>query len=605
MVDPNQRPDRKALTALVRLGHNLPEGNPWIFALAWLGAARLYMDGALGDGATAGAGLLDENVWRERLHPAGLPSEAVEAVWREWGSGTDAVSLNTTALALILSLAKEQLAHTWDVVDAPWGNLASSYFQTVCSPELADLSVELLQGRVGQRVWIPFDPAGQFCVRAIRRGLRPIVAGPGRNSDLIARLMLLIHFGTGYLDQAHFNVEPDSSGRRRLESDLLICMPPLGHKLIQGSGWRQWEYLGTRAVGLGTAYENGGQLPQIQFDRSEAWSIAAFWPRISERAVFVVTPSVLFAKGQEQRLRQQLLQDEQLSMAVITLPTRQFEATALAPALLILDRRPARRRIRFVDAKEAIVERRMDGRVTRVLDMRKVAHLAESNESSGSAIDVSTTEVSEPERILLPSRYLAPSLSNEVPRMVLGELVSAIKSPPVVGDAAAEAAIEIGVSNLDQWTPIEVNEGVGRPVQVTGGKLRLSALREGDLILSVKGTLGKAAMLGALGGNARAVPAANCIGLRLRAENITPEFLLLYLRSDEFKAQLESIRVGASIPHVTTNSLLLNTSVPIPALSQLSSYKEMYEELCRIEAEIRVATRREEELRKALWPLRG
>jgi restriction endonuclease S subunit len=99
------------------------------------------------------------------------------------------------------------------------------------------------------------------------------------------------------------------------------------------------------------------------------------------------------------------------------------------------------------------------------------------------------------------------------------------------------------------------------------------------------------------------IVAGSCITLRPKSELISPKYLLLYFRSEEFRAQLESIRVGAAIGHVTPRSLLSDIKVPVPSRAELKTYEEKYEELCEIEAEVIRAKRREEELRKSLWPL--
>ncbi len=77
-----------------------------------------------------------------------------------------------------------------------------------------------------------------------------------------------------------------------------------------------------------------------QFARSESWAIHEFVNRTKKRAVFVTGQGVLFAKGQEQRLREYLVHrggECNEVEAVISLPPGVFGAAAIAGAVLIVN----------------------------------------------------------------------------------------------------------------------------------------------------------------------------------------------------------------------------------------------------------------------------
>ena len=81
-----------------------------------------------------------------------------------------------------------------------------------------------------------------------------------------------------------------------------------------------------------------------------------------------------------------------------------------------------------------------------------------------------------------------------------------------------------------------------------------------------------------------AVPAASCIALRVDPAKVLPEYLLLFFRSDDFKNQLESLRVGAVIAHITPSSLLNSILVPLPPIeTQSELWESAYLELRELE----------------------
>ena len=105
-----------------------------------------------------------------------------------------------------------------------------------------------------------------------------------------------------------------------MEADYLICVAPFGLRTDQTTSWRAFETAETwssRASAWGDKTSTTGSL---QFDRAEPWTVANFWPSIRKRAVFVVSPGVLFAKGQEERLRERLVEEGVLER--VARPTR-------------------------------------------------------------------------------------------------------------------------------------------------------------------------------------------------------------------------------------------------------------------------------------------
>jgi len=77
------------------------------------------------------------------------------------------------------------------------------------------------------------------------------------------------------------------------------------------------------------------------------------------------------------------------------------------------------------------------------------------------------------------------------------------------------------------------------------------------------------------------------------------------MRSDEFKAQLEALRLGATIAHISPASLLSDVQIPVLPLDDQEQKIREYEVLCELEATIEDAQARAENIRTNLWSTHG
>jgi type I restriction-modification system DNA methylase subunit len=330
---------------------------------------------------------------------------------------------------------------------------------------------------------------------------------------------------------------------------------------------------------------------------------------------------VLFAKGQEQRLRENLLMNEGALSAVITLPTRQMSVSNMASATLLLDRDNSIQMVRFIDATNMTIESKSTMKFSRILDLPTVASLMNGDqEDPKTSFTAEFGDIAMQDFNLVPARYLRQSLTG--PRRPLGDLVEVIRAPVASKDTNAMTIQEAGFPELDGWR--EVSGPFSKTTSINSRQLEKSMLRSGDVLLSIKGTLGKTALIGRVPTvepsfrqvvikqhgvpiftditQSPVVPSQSCIALRVVNHDIGPMQLFLYLRSDDFKHQIDSLKVGASVAHVTPTTLMQEIRVPIPEKSELDTYRQKYEELCELEASIEAAQQRTSEIRKGLWP---
>jgi type I restriction-modification system DNA methylase subunit len=627
MLPVNENPVQRTLLALIdiaRESRNLEDA--WLYALTWITAYRLTnFDRAVG---VSGINrLLSRESWDEERYDE-IPPEAKALVWGHNAEAPRESSARTQALGVVSKLIEHSDSQLWDVIDTPWQLTGSGrgdiFGGIVMAPELCDLTFDVIGAEPGSTIWIPFDPTGQLVLRAVRRGLRVIAAGPGHQSDLHLKLLLAIEGANGHVPpNVQFEV-PRLEMKRTLRADFLIATPPFGMKVQTGAGWRQWEGDAFDDSGHESLYRHLGSMTLVELDRSDAWAVAAFWPRISRRAVFLVSPNVLFAKGKELRLREQLVLKEATLSAVTLLPTRQLSNSHISSALLLLDRGHVQHWVRFTDATDMTIDSKSSMKFSKVLDLPRVRSLVIGEiEDNQTSCTVGFDEVAAKDFNLMPARYLSPALSDlGGPRRRLEELVTVIRAPVTSKDPTALIVQEAGFPELDRWR--EIHGPFSKTASIDAKKLEGAMLRPGDVLLSIKGTLGKSALVGAVptvepsfrhaakkrywepifpdASQAPVVPSQSCIALRSREEHIGSVLLFLYLRSDDFKKQIEALRVGASVAHVTPTTLLQEIWVPIPRLAEQARYVHRYRELCELEASIDDAMQRIAEIRSTLWP---
>lgn len=613
-------PATRAFSQLLNLAHanGAMPANSLQFALAWLAAPTLASAQRL-EGVGRLQDFLLPATWRalaaylgesEQSFPLGyVHSKSVESIYAE-------------ALSIVSGLVSEHGVKGWELMDAAWiysgQSRSSDYGFWAFDPELCDLAVSRLGARSGDEVWIPFDRVGQLTIRAIRTGAKVIVSYEKGQSQALVRLLLEIEDNPQARERITF-CEADQIADKLPSGGPSHCLvaAPIGVRVDQIRVRSELEQVSTCR-----------QLPVApsDFNRSDPWAVATIWPTVRECGVFLVPPSLLFGLGQELRLRQALMfgRDGNQVSQVYALPTGLLSNTNLATSLLVLHAHTDPLSVRMIDVAGQTIDGQQRYRFGRDIDVAKIESIFEHDETLP-AIDVTVTtrECADADYSLMPSRYTRRATHLAGERRPLGELLAAdvLRSPVSSKDSFATSIWEAGIPLLDRWRPIE--GGYEKWMRIPPRRVADFQLQADDIVISVKGTLGKVGIIGhgqtasnpepqdlnVIGGEgddripkgSACVPSSSCIALRVNSSKILPKFLLLYLRSDDFKRQLEALRVGAVIAHITPASLLSGIMVPVPSLAEQAKMVEQYEELKRLEEEVEEIQTRMREIHAGLF----
>lgn len=625
----------QALHELVEVRRGASQDDGYQFALAWMVGARMAQLGMLSDGARL-VSLTDKDTWTKAHSEIGELCAGII-----WGKGATTQSLDqevARAASITGYMLESAPLFYLSVPDALW-HLPSvrNSDLPVLAPEVCDLLFCALGAPRGAKVWIPFDPVGQFASRAMRLELEVEFDGPHAwptDSQRLCRA-LLGRFDENPLSTLGEPKNPD--GKRDFELDYLIAVPPMGARLPVGMGWRQWEGNDERLIQNRMLVDKVGPSNQLRLDRSDAWTPAALWPRVKQRAVFMAAQSLLFARGQEQRLREAWIRNGYPIDLILSLPSRMHSYASIAPALLVFDRNSSGHELRMGDLSKLTVRTGFNGRAAKTLDLEKSLEVLNMSDSLSfdrrleritmGGIDqnldkpenivqvVSFNKILDADCNLQPSRHLQPELLLLGARLPLRDLVEVIRAPVPTSDPYSVAAIEVGIPDLGNWRAIKpISPGPGaqvRIVQIRERRIFESSLKKGDIVMSIKGTIGKTALIGqsmveaidATSGTGGwpLVTSGNCIALRPKLNKISSEYLMLYFRSEDFKRQCDALLAGAVIPHVTPDSLCDSVKVPIPSLIVASSKLEKYHFLCDLESQAEEVNWKISNVVKTLW----
>jgi hypothetical protein len=619
--------------ALLRGG---PQDDGYRFALAWLVGARMAQQGMLPEGSRA-ASLTDQAAW-SAAHPT-IGTLCAEIIWGKGGSPVNRDTELPQAAAIVARLLERAPDFYLSVPDALWylPALRTADWPAL-APEACDLLFSMLGAAPGATVWIPFDPLGQLTARALKLGLRFETAGPRPWPSEFQQLCRAV---LGVFEDSplqSMDAHRGADGKRDFAVDYLIAVPPMNAKIPLQMGWYEWSGDDEVLSQSRALVQRIGFPMHLRLDRSDTWAPAALWPRVRRNAVFVAAQSILFARGQEQRLREAWVRSGYPLASVLSLPGRMFAQASIAPAVLFFSRQASGRRLRMADLSEFTVRTGYGGRQGKTLDLERSlavlelpdpfasarrlgdAHIGAVDrysveQDSKTVREVSFGELLDGECNLQPSRYLQAPLKLTGDRLRLRDLVDVIRAPVPTTDPYSIDAIEVGIPELDGWRPVSPPtpspRSKARIVQIRERRLEDSALMKGDIVMSIKGTVGRTALINqsVVHGKAEGdehktwslVASGNCIALRPRGEKVSSEYLLLYFRSKEFEYQRDALLVGAVIPHVTPDALCDSVQVPIPSPTERALMQEKYQRLCDLEDQAEAAKLRIAEIVDTLW----
>jgi type I restriction-modification system DNA methylase subunit len=541
--------------------------------------------------------LLNQSDWSP-VYRAGLPAKAVSLLEQLFDSSnrmTSSAAFGAFETIKKLSLElKDAPNSAWDVLPyiSADDRKASRSGEFFMAQPVVELMLDMLRVERGS-VWVPFDAGGQIAISAYRRGFHVNTASITGNTSLTAELLICIETAGVNDERITSEVPRDGNGRPTVSADFVLAVPPVGGH-SSSPNWRQWQSVDTGS-----------------YDRSEAWAVSELLQRARQRLIILTSHTWLFSAGQEKRLRQELINSVPPSLeSITTLPGGVFSFSNMATAIACFDVSKQGATIRMTNlAKEG------DERNLSLLDLINIGHkltMGFDGENKLSRM-ISVEEIRDAEYVLLPQRLLGRAMFNGGNSIQLGDICTAVRPTTPYKGSNPLRVLELGIPQLRdaKWSAIgEVYPNEPKTISVKPGEKNDVFLHLDDILVSVKGSLGYARLVSSLYGveAVRAVVSSSCIALRFdrasQSTSVTPQYLLMYLRSAEGQEQIKSLQVGAAMPHISVQSLLNSVRIPIPSADEIASVHEDFEKLCSIEAQIDSLAKDMESISDSRWSVK-
>ena len=362
----------------------------------------------------------------------------------------------------------------------------------------------------------------------------------------------------------------------------------------------------------GQRYDEFALLRQVSSEfglrTSEALGLEIAARRVTGALAVLLPSSALWSKGGQRGLREALVRQGRIQ-GVIALPGGLLRGTPIALNVLALGTSMPARKIRFVAVDATHVTGR--GKL-RSNDRRLVSANALFDAIAWNDPDTSqwkTIEQLEREDFSLdPNRYLSRPMalledgSRETAN--LGSLVDIIK-PQFLASAEGSDGTEIQEASPGDFPEFGYLSAVARTRRVSSKDFRArenQILRDGDVLLSTKGTVGRLAIVKLSGDTVPLLPSQSSVILRARqgGRALDPRYLVQFLRSPMLQMAIRSMAIGVTIPNIPLAELKKLLIWVLPPADEQALVRS-FDDSARAERDILELRQRQRAGEQELW----
>lgn len=458
-------------------------------------------------------------------------------------------------------------------------------------PSLCDLLIALVHIKAKQLVYIPWETSGQIAARAIRSGAKVWVES--QVPFLVSQVLNLTR-STGWEMHATDPVAAPKAIQqgRLIQFDAAVCIPPLvrhyDHGVYENDLWERFVEKTTTSTVL---------------------QIRHLLAQTRGRIVVLVPNSVLFGKGAEKLLREDLIKHGQLQ-TVISLPEGLLNPSVLAN-VLILNSDKRSDTIRFVDANHKMFREQAARKRCELTNIPELVRLIEHKSTSAMTVQVTGAEIAENDFSLEVGRYVLDESALQLRAALaryetrkLGDFFEIIRPRQHATASSGVKVLEVLAQDIPRFGYIQGGSKESL-FELGSPKSDSYFIRSNDILMTFKGVVGKAGITGPVGapGENEWVAGQSLIVLRSRLPELyPPEVLLIYLRSAIGQGVLSRMAVSATIPSIQL-SALKEMEIPVAPLKDMQRIAHVFYEEAKIQTEIEQLRIRQAELTKDFWSL--
>ena len=461
-------------------------------------------------------------------------------------------------------------------------------------PEIADYLVALAELEEKTTIYLPWDGSGQLMGRVAMQSRCVYVETPST-----APYPFIIRLFHDEVDIAITNpiIQPKGIEGGKLRTfGTAISFPPFGIKYDEKDIVNDWF----------------NRFPEKTTNGTILW-IRHILAQTKGLAVIAVPNTVLFSAGMEKMLRQDLLSSRKVK-AVISLPSKLLYSTGISFSVLILSNEMPCHKVLFIDAATTDFFKKSNKTRDTLSNLDELIAISTGKQSSKYGLQVAVEDILNNDSQLQPSHYVMSEKDNQLnakfsgmPKRRLDDVVTLVRPMNTLSDSDEEQGIvayEIGAANMPEYGCINTH---GREVTISSDAVKKNQhqfLKSGDIVLIIKGSVGKLGIVGNAppAGEGGWVAGQSFIVLRLNTSSIDARWLFVFLRSEIGQALISKLVSGATISLLKLNDL---PKLEIPVSDREAQQKIIadFDQEVALQSQIDEIHKKQTELAKKYWSL--
>lgn len=316
------------------------------------------------------------------------------------------------------------------------------------------------------------------------------------------------------------------------------------------------------------------RMPDIKKATSSDWifnSLIVDHLKQNGKAVAIMTNGSTW-NSIDQKIREYFVRNG-LVEAVISLPAKLFEFTAIATTMIVFSRNNSS--VRMIDATELCEQGRRQNYLTDS-NIDEIIRLFEEDDDQ--AITISKDKLKENDCVLNPSRFLTKTVKFDngvqfgslMKRITRGAPLKASELDDMVSDDPTDTQY-LMLANIKNGM---ISEDLPY-LKELDSKLDKYCIHDRNLLLSKNGAPFKVAVAEVEEGR-KMLGNGNLFIIELDEDKVNPYYIKAFFDSEAGAAVLSSIVVGATIPNISAESLK-KLIVPLPSIDKQNEIANMYQ----------------------------
>jgi len=413
------------------------------------------------------------------------------------------------------------------------------------SSQISHLAIKLLNTNYTE-IYAPFSTSYQIAYHTDKK-----VFSESHEDNLIIQIMKILDNLNIEYEKTDVLEQPTYLENNQLrEFDCTVSFPPFALKsksdIFQDDSYRRFKI-----------YQGKGFLDVAYFEHILATT--------KRKAVVLMASGFTFRGGVEEKFRQYLIDNNYLE-AVVELPSNILNGTGVLSDFFIINKEKKHNKVYFLDLKDKqfIIKK---GRKYLLDDIDKIINIYKDfQEIENISSLVSNSIICDNNYSLSIGRYVfskedleIKKILNNYNRVALQNIALVKKSPVIKDEKKGVTIYEITPSDFKRFG---FTLECGKTKQTKHHNV--DTLMYNDILISMKGTVGKIAIIGKLQKPMIASPNIQII----RIDNqsiIEPKVLYMFLKSNIGQSLLKQLSTGTVMPQITTKDI---KELDIPILNR-------------------------------------